>query len=978
PSAPLSLAVVIGLLALGLARRRRPRIARATARSAASLGAVVVVGAGSVISGCAVDPFCFSGCDEDRLDAAQADAGVTDAGGGGNTDGCVPSGDELCDDRDNDCDGRTDETFDLEGDPRNCGSCGHVCTLDHAFPGCTAGDCAVARCEIGWVDLDGVPANGCEYGCPPDGDELCDERDNDCDGRIDEGFDLTSEIAHCGTCDTQCQFPNGTPTCVDRVCRMVACNAGYVDADMDPSNGCEYACTDSGAETCNGADDDCDRVIDNGFDTTTDPMNCGACGRVCTFPNATGRCVASACTFGPADCAAGYYDVDGDPRTGCEYMCTPTGAADTCNHVDDDCDGAIDEADPMVGTSCGTATGACDTGTTACVRGALTCVGGVGPIAELCNAADDDCDGTTDESVPASPIPSVGDRCGATDVGACSYGMVTCTGGALVCSGAVTASAETCNGVDDDCNGALDDGLVRPAPATVPSCAEVRGICAGRTPTCRGAAGWGCDLPMLYQATETRCDTLDNDCDGTGDEGCLRALGTDTRIDTQTLQSETNSLRPVIVASGSNVQLVWTETIWRDPDFDARVFFSRSIDGGASFAAATRLNTTNGDTFGPQVLFGASNVLWAWADFRGGTGYREIWTRRSTDASGTTPAASEVRANASGATSTTDSYNVRIALAGSTIFATYEAFTASRNRHIFLTRSTDGGATWVAPVQVSTSVAAGFVAAQPRIATTSSRAYVVWRDNRSGSLDVYLRAWNVGTSAFVAAEQRMDTGTAAGSSSSFSADVAAEGTNAYVVWVDDRDRGSFDIWVNRSTDSGGTWLSSAVKLDGDPFDHDSIDPHVIAPDVGDVLVAWTDYRSGFPDPFVVRSTTAGATFSTAERVDTGTAAGASGSYDIAIAGAGNLVAIAWSDDRAGLLDVYANFSLDQGVTWQPQDYRMDSSTLGSSDSQEPTVAVAGSTVHVAWTDHRRGASCPSGTAGDPSCANGDIYYRRMQ
>jgi hypothetical protein len=88
--------------------------------------------------------------------------------------------------------------------------------------------------------------------------------------------------------------------------------------------------------------------------------------------------------------------------------------------------------------------------------------------------------------------------------------------------------------------------------------------------------------------------------------------------------------------------------------------------------------------------------------------------------------------------------------------------------------------------------------------------------------------------------------------------------------------------------------------------------------------------------------------------------------------------MAWSDDRAGLLDVYANFSLDQGVTWQPQDYRLDSSTLGASDSQEPTVAVVGSRVHVAWTDHRRGAGCPTGTAGDPSCSNGDIYYRRLE
>jgi hypothetical protein len=67
--------------------------------------------------------------------------------------------------------------------------------------------------------------------------------------------------------------------------------------------------------------------------------------------------------------------------------------------------------------------------------------------------------------------------------------------------------------------------------------------------------------------------------------------------------------------------------------------------------------------------------------------------------------------------------------------------------------------------------------------------------------------------------------------------------------------------------------------------------------------------------------------------------------------------------------------LDAGATWQPQDYRMDTNALGTTDSQTPSVAVGSSRVHVVWTDHRRGTGCPvTGT----QCPNADIYYRRME
>jgi len=384
--------------------------------------------------------------------------------------------------------------------------------------------------------------------------EVCDGKDNNCNGIADEGFgDLDNDGS--SDCIDDDDDSDGVPDEIDN-CPLLA-NPEQIDSDGDGlGNACDIDDDGDGeadvtdckpldptihsdaTEVCDGKDNDCDDLADEE----------GAEGCEVYFysgdGDSYGLAVSSKCLCTPAPPYTATESGDCDDNNPSIYP----GANEWCNGKDDNCDDEVDEenslgcnelfvdqdldgygsGDPvcLCGKPGGYASqpGDCDDLEAASKPGGT----------EQCDGKDNDCDGTVDEegSLGCDYWYYDGDSDGYGVAGLSKCGCeakppysAKLPGDCDDEDGTVFPSAlELCNGVDDNCNGQVDEG-------TKSVFYKDNDSDGYGTPNDKAEA---CEAPEGYVASGTDCNDFndaispgapelcnetDDDCDGIPDDG---------------------------------------------------------------------------------------------------------------------------------------------------------------------------------------------------------------------------------------------------------------------------------------------------------------------------------------------------------------------------------------------------------------------------------------------------------------------------
>jgi hypothetical protein len=239
----------------------------------------------------------------------------------------------------------------------------------------------------------------------------------------------------------------------------------------------------------------------------------------------------------------------------------------------------------------------------------------------------------------------------------------------------------------------------------------------------------------------------------------------------------------------------------------------------------------------------------------------------------------------------------------------------------------------------------------PEIAAFGTNVYSVWRDNSSGNDDIYFSASADNGTSFNGIENLSNN-----SGQSDKPQIAAVGTNVYVVWRDNSS-GNNDIYFKRSSDNGNSF-NTTDNLSNNTGS--STDPQITATG-NNVYIAWTDDTSGNGDMYFKASTDNGVSFGYRKNLSTKLDGAAHFPH---VKATGNNVYVVWQDETFDKGRIRFRASHDNGNDFSVTRVLSQKNEV---NANSPQLAVYENAIYVVWEDNSR--------SGNNSSKNFDLLFR---
>jgi parallel beta-helix repeat protein len=263
----------------------------------------------------------------------------------------------------------------------------------------------------------------------------------------------------------------------------------------------------------------------------------------------------------------------------------------------------------------------------------------------------------------------------------------------------------------------------------------------------------------------------------------------------------------------------------------------------------------------------------------------------------------------------------------SKIWVTFWSY-ESGNPDIWYTASSDGGASWSAPSQITTDPESDYY---PAITQTSDGTiWVVWHSDQSGNADIWYKTSVDGAENWSDDYQLTTDPDWDGQPAITQTD---DGT-VWVVWGSDRAGGN-GIWYKTSPDGGETWSAdSSIDLGG----MWGYDPAIAQTSDGKIWVVFCSWQSGNADIWYAASSDDGASWSEASQFTRFVGA----DWDAAAAAlASGQAALVWVSNRFCNYDIwYGVIDIMEDMNPPPALYWAEHEPRGPDTTQMATIRAA--------------------------------------